>query len=180
MADNAARLDDAAWGFSRISPGAHGREITTDPRGSRASEPRIDASESYYGGASTQPVASRWGLAEFYGERPEPWGGSSVGLTSTQPVYGRHTELLDGPSPALRAEGLHVGSWSDIFDSPGLRAADPASDLGGSDEVDWLSALLVSAGAALAFCWGVVQRHKLASALWAAVIVTWLMPFVVR
>lgn len=179
MADNAARLDDAAWGFSRISPGTHGREITTDPRGSRASEPRIDAFADDYRGATAQPAASHYGLAEFYGQRQEQWGGASVGLTS-EPQHRRHTELLDGPPAALRADGPHVGTWSSIFDSAGLLAPDPAADLGGGDEVAWLPALLVGASATVAFCWGVVQNHKVASALWAAVIVAWLMPLVVR
>lgn len=181
MADNGrARLAEVEHQFSRLASGAAGRQERTIISGSRAPEPRINAFADDHGGASAQPRNSHYGLAEFYGAREEPWGGASVGLTATQPENRRYTELLDGPPAALRPEGPHVGTWSSIFDRDGLHSADPAPDLGRDDEVDWVPAVMVGAAAAVAFCWGVVQRHKVASALWAAVIVAWIMPLVIR
>ncbi len=181
MADNGrARLGEVEGYFSRLAPGPAGREIRTVAGGSRASEPRVDASPFDYRSSPAQPAGSYFGLGEFYGRPQEPWGGDSVGLTATEPENRRYTELLDGPPAALRSEGPYVGSWSDIFADLSVPAPAPTSDLGGNDQVDWISSLLVGAVAAVAFCWGVAQRHKVATALWAAVVVAWVVPMVIR
>jgi len=181
MADNGrARLGPVEGYYSGLASQPSRREIRTADRGSCPPEPGIDALTVDHGGSSTQPAGSYYGLAEFYGRREEPWGGDSVGIAANDPQNRRHAELPDGPSATFRAEGPHVGTWSSIFDSPRVHPAASTSDVGGDDQVAWVPAFMVGAGAALAFCWGAMQRHKVASALWAAVALVYLIPLLVN
>ena len=174
-----ARLDEVQWQFSRLAPGPSGREVHAATGGSRTPEPRIDAFAPYYGSAPAQPAGTYLGLREIYGAREEPWGSASVGIT-TAPGNRRHTEFPDGIAPVLRPESSHLGSWSDIFNSPGLHSPAPSPDLGGNDQMDWFSVFVAAASTVLASFWGAVQRHKMAAVLWAAVLVAYVAPLIVR